>query len=214
MNIELYSQSNPVLWLIGVIAALALIIFLQRLFHLHRAQIKTSDFIRGIFTIVTKGNYVEAVSQCEETPGPVAQMVRMAILEREQGAERVRQVMQEVGLAEIPRLERNLSLLMTLGQLAPLAGLLGTVFGMMDVLNRIQLQAPQVYAGDLSSGLMSALITTAAGLAVAIPVYAGHNLLMSRVEAILLDMERTFGEVMSVLAISRVADDSGITAKP
>lgn len=199
MNIDLYNQSNPVLLLIGIIAVLALIVFLQRLFHLHRAQIKTTDFIRGIFTIVGKGNVVEAVSQCEETPGPVAQMVRMAILEREQGPDRVRQVMQEVGLAEIPRLERNLSLLMTLGQIAPLAGLLGTVFGMMDMLGMINTQAPQVYASDVSGGLMSALMTTAAGLGVAIAVYAGHNLLVSRVEAILLDMERVFSEVLSLI---------------
>lgn len=199
MQIDVAGQGGPVLWLIGFIGAIALILFLQRLFHLHRAQIKTDDFIRGIFNIVNKGNIVEAVSQCEETPGPVAQMMRMAILEREQGPERVRQAMQEVGLAEIPRLERNLSLLLTLGQLAPLAGLLGTVLGMIDVLAMINARAPQVYAGDLSGGLLTALMTTAAGLAVAIPVYAGHNFLLSRVESILLDMERVFGEVMLLM---------------
>lgn len=196
MQIDVTGQGGPVLWLIGVIGTIALILFLQRLFHLHRAQIKTDDFVRGIFNIISRGNIVEAVSQCEETPGPVAQMMRMAILEREQGPERVRQAMQEVGLAEIPRLERNLSLLLTLGQVAPLAGLFGTVLGMMDVLTLINVHAPQVYAGDLSGGLLTALMTTAAGLAVAIPVYAGHNLLLSRVESILLDMERVFGEVM------------------
>lgn len=196
MQIDVSSQGGQVMGLLAFIGATALIIFLQRLFHLHRAQIKTDDFIRGIFNIVHRGNIVEAVSQCEETPGPVAQMVRMAILEREQGPERVRQVMQEVGLAEIPRLERHLPLLMTLGQLAPLAGLLGTVLGMLQVLTVIQMEAPQVYASDLSGGLLAALLTTAAGLAIAIPVYAGHNLLVSRVDAILLDMERVFGEVM------------------
>lgn len=187
------------MWVIVMIGTSAAIIFLQRLFHLHRAQIKTTDFIRGIFNIVSRGNIVEAVSQCEETPGPVAQMVRMAILEREQGSERVRQVMKEVGLAEIPRLERNLSLLKTLGQIAPLAGLLGTVLGMMQVLASAALQAPQVYAGDLDVGLWQALLTTAAGLAAGIAIHAGHNLLVSRVESILIDMERVFGEVMMMV---------------
>ena len=100
MQIDVAGQGGPVLWLIGFIGAIALILFLQRLFHLHRAQIKTDDFIRGIFNIVNKGNIVEAVSQCEETPGPVAQMMRMAILEREQGPERVRQAMQDLGIDE------------------------------------------------------------------------------------------------------------------
>jgi len=196
---------GPVMYLVAAIALAAALIFIQRAFHLHRAQIKTGDFIRGIFNIVSKGNIVEAVSQCEETPGPVAQMVRMAVLEREQGPERVRQAMQEVGLAEIPRLEKNLSLLMTLGQLAPLAGLLGTVLGMMQMLAAMMANAPQIYAEDLSAGLFSALLTTAAGLAVAIPVHAGHQFLVSRVESILLDMERVFGEVMMMARSTSVS---------
>jgi biopolymer transport protein ExbB len=196
MKYDMLVQGGPALWLILLISAVAGVVFLQRFFELHRAQIKTGDFIRGIFNIVKKGNIVEAVSQCEETPGPVAQMVRMAILEREQGPDRVRQVMQEVGLVEIPRLEKNLTLLLTLAQLAPLAGLLGTVLGMLSSLQVMIQDAPQVYSGDLSQGLWSALLTTAAGLAVAIPIYAGYNLLTSRVESILLDMDQVFGEIM------------------
>lgn len=194
-------QGGPAMWLILVLSAIAGIIFLQRAFHLHRAQIKAGDFIRGIFTIVGKGNIVEAVSQCEETPGPVAAMVRMAVLEREQGPERVRQVMTEVGLAEIPRLERNLSLLLTLAQLSPLVGLLGTVLGMLHSLQVMMSQAPQVYAIDLSAGLWTALLTTAAGISVAVPIYAGYNFLVSRVESIVLDMERVFGEVMVMIPV-------------
>jgi len=196
---DIFRQGGLAMWLILAISVIAGIVFLQRFFHLHRAQIKTTDFIRGIFTIVGKGNLVEAVSQCEETPGPVAQMVRMAILEREHGPERMRQAMQEVGLAEIPRLEKNLTLLLTLAQLAPLAGLLGTVLGMLNSLHVMTTQAPQVYAADLAGGLWTALLTTAAGIAVAIPIYAGYNFLTSRVESILLDMERVFGEVMLML---------------
>jgi len=196
-------QGGPAMWLIMVISVAAGVIFLQRAFHLHRAQIKSTDFIRGIFTIVNKGNIVEAVSQCEETPGPVSAMVRMAILEREQGPERVRQVMQEVGLAEIPRLERNLSLLLTAAQLAPLTGLLGTVLGMLRSLQIMMNQAPQVYASDLSAGLWTALLTTAAGIAVAIPTYAGYNFLVSRVELIVLDMEQVFGEVMQLVSVTK-----------
>lgn len=200
ININIVTQGGPALWLVAGIALVALLVFLQRFFYLHRAQIKTTDFMRGILNIVNKGNIAEAVSQCEETPGPVAQMVRVAVLEREYGAERVREAMREVGLAEIPRLERNLGLLLTLGKLAPLAGLLGTVLGMMQVLAVVNAQAPQVYVGDLSGGLLTAMLTTAAGLMVAIPVYAGHNLLRGRVEALLLDMEQAFGEVMILLA--------------
>ncbi len=202
-------KGGPVMWLILGISIFAMILFVRRALHLHRAQIKSTDFIRGIFTIVGKGNIVEAVSQCEESPGPVAQMLRMAILEREHGQERVRQAMQEVGLAEVPRLEANLGVLLTLAQVAPLAGLLGTVIGMMQSLKVLMVMSPQVYAGDLSGGLWTALLTTAFGLSVGISIYIGYNFLVSRVEAILLDMERAFGEIM--LMLPRTGDNSNHT---
>lgn len=199
ITFHLMEKGGPVMWLIFAISLFAALLFIRRALHLHRAQIKTTDFIRGIFTIVGKGNIVEAVSQCEETPGPVAHMLRMAILEREHGPERVRQAMQEVGLAEVPRLEANLGILLTLAQVAPLAGLLGTVLGMMETLKMLMDLSPQVYAGDLSGGLWTALLTTAFGLTVGICIYIGYNFLVSRVESILLDMERAFGEIMQVL---------------
>jgi len=199
MTFHLMEKGGPVMWLILAISLFAALLFIRRALHLHRAQIKTTDFIRGIFTIVGKGNIVEAVSQCEETPGPVAHMLRMAILEREHGPERVRQAMQEVGLAEVPRLEANLGILLTLAQVAPLAGLLGTVLGMMESLRILMELSPQVYAGDLSGGLWTALLTTAFGLTVGICIYIGYNFLVSRVESILLDMERAFGEIMQLL---------------
>ena len=197
--LELFHRGGPTMWVIGAISVLALMIFLQRLFHLHRAQIKTGDFLSGIFTVMGRGNAVEAISICEETPGPVAQIVRAAILERGGGRDRIQQVMEEIGLAEIPRLEKNLLMLLTLAQIAPMAGLLGTVLGMMQVLLEIQEKAPLIHAGDLGGGLWQALISTAAGLTVAIPAYAGYNFLVGRVETILLDMERAFAEVVVFL---------------
>jgi biopolymer transport protein ExbB len=199
VSFHVMDAGGPVMWLILAISLFAGILFVRRVLHLHRAQIKTTDFIRGIFTIVSKGNIVEAVSQCEETPGPVAQMIRMAILEREHGPERVRQAVQDVGLSEVPRLEANLGVLLTLAQVAPLAGLLGTVLGMLQSLQVMMALSPQVYAGDLSGGLWTALLTTAFGLASGISIYVGYNFLVSRVEAILLDMERAFGEIMLLL---------------
>ena len=162
--LELFHKGGPTMWAIGAISFFALTIFLQRLFYLHRAQIKTGDFLSGIFTVMGRGNAVEAVSICEETPGPVAQIVRAAILERGGGRDRIQQVMEEVGLAEIPRLEKHLLLLLTMAQVAPMAGLLGTVLGMMQVLLEIQQKSPLIHAGDLGGGLWQALISTAAGL--------------------------------------------------
>jgi biopolymer transport protein ExbB len=142
---------------------------------------------------------VEAVSICDQTEGPVARMVRAAVLELEGGLPRVREVMEQAGLAELPRLERNLALLLALAQSAPIAGLLGTVLGLMNILRTIMEKAPLVHAGDLGAGMWQALVTTAAGLLIALPAYAGYNFLVSRVDSIVLDMERSCVEFQAVV---------------
>ena len=111
--------------------------------------------------------------------------------------------------AEIPRLERGLSLLITIAQITPLLGLLGTVLGMMNTLLIMHQQAPLVHSGDLTGGLWLALTSTAAGLIVAIPAYAGHNFLVSRVEEILLDMERSSSEILDYLTRRGELTDEG-----
>ncbi len=196
---------GPVMWLLLGISGLAGFIFFERLVQLHRAQIKTGDFLRGIGNVLGRSGLpppaavVEAVSICDQTAGPVARMVRAAVLALEGGPARVRDAMEQAGLAELPRLERNLGLLLALAQSAPIAGLLGTVMGLMTILRTITEKAPLVHAGDLSGGLWQALATTAVGLGIALPAYVGYNFLVSRVDGIVLDMERSCVEFQAVV---------------
>ena len=200
---DLIEKGGPVMWLLLTCSFLAGIIFLERLFHLHRAQINASDFLKGIYNILRRNNVVEAVSICEETPGPVAFIVRAAVLCHDESRETIAQAVQEAGLAEVPRLERNLNMLLTIAQVAPLIGLLGTAVGMMEALSSIELQSPLVHSGDISAGLWQALITTVSGLAIAIPAYVAYNFLLGRVEGIVLDMERASGQILSFLLNQR-----------
>jgi biopolymer transport protein ExbB len=196
----LIENGGPVMWLLLVCSVLAGMIFLERLLHLHRAQIGAEDFLNGIFNIVNRNNIAEAVSICDETPGPVAHIARAAVLQHQGSREAIAHQIVEAGTAEIPRLERNLNVLLTLAQVAPLLGLLGTVLGMMRVLLTVEEKAPLVHAGDLAGGLWQALITSAAGLAVAIPTYVAYNFLAGRVETIVLDMERASCRILGFLA--------------
>lgn len=205
---ELMDKGGPVMWLILACSLLAGVIFLERLLQFHRAQIHASDFLKGIYTILRRGNVAEAASICEETPGPVAYIVRSAILCHDESRETVSQTIHDAGLAEIPRLERNLNMLLTIAQVTPLLGLLGTVVGMIDTMSAIELAAPLVHSGDLGRGLWQALITTAAGIAVAIPTYVAYNFLVGRMDAIILDMERASGEILSFL-MSRRSEPRG-----
>jgi biopolymer transport protein ExbB len=139
------------------------------------------------------------MSICDATPGPVSRLVKTAILNRDQGRERVREAIEEAGLTEVPRLEEKLNLLATIAQLAPLLGLLGTVFGFMSVFSDLEAAGLTANVGLLSKGIWQAMICAAAGLAVAIPTHAGYNYLVSRVNYIVLDMERAATEIVKIV---------------
>jgi biopolymer transport protein ExbB len=196
------TQGGPVIWLILLAAAIALATFIERVLYCHRSQINSAEFLNGVRTVLKRDNVVEAISICDATPGPVARIVKTAILNRDRGRDRVREAVEEAGLTEVPRLEEKLNLLATIAQIAPLLGLLGTILGFMDMFR--QLQADGLYAHisgehSLADGIWHALICAAAGIGVAIPVHAGYNYLVSRINKIVLDMERAAAEIVNIV---------------
>ena len=201
--VELFGQGGAVLWIIFGCGIAAFVVFIERSLHLHRARILFEDFLKGIFNILRRSNVDEALTICDETPGPVAYIIRIAILHREADREEMRTAIKDAGTAEISRLERRLVLIATVGQIAPLLGLLGTVIGLVDCLLSLQIAAPLVQSADIFGGVMKALLTTGAGLMVAIPCYAGFNLLVVKIDRLVLDMEKASSEIVSFLMAQR-----------
>jgi biopolymer transport protein ExbB len=195
----LLTNGGPVIWLILFAAAIALAVFIERVLYCHRSQINSAEFLNGVRTVLKRDNVVEAISICDATPGPVARIVKTAILNRDRGRDRVREAVEEAGLIEVPRLEEHLNLLATIAQIAPLLGLLGTILGFMDIFGRIQEVGLYANIGQLSHGVWQALICAAAGIAVAIPVHAAYNYLVSRINKIVLDMERAAAEIVNIV---------------
>jgi biopolymer transport protein ExbB len=195
-------NGGPVIWLILIAAAIALVVFIERALFCHRAQINSAEFLNGVRNVLKRDNVVEAISICDATPGPVARLVKAAVINRDKGRDRVREAVEEAGLIEVPRLEEKLNLLATIGQISPLLGLLGTIIGFIRIF--IQLQADGAYAHmwgehSLSVGVWQALICAAAGIALAIPVHAGYNYLVSRVNKIVVDMEQAAAEIVNIV---------------
>lgn len=203
---EMMSKGGLIMWPLLICSISAAVLFLERVFHLHRAQIKQDDFLNGIYTIVNRGNTAEAVSICDQTPGPVAHIVRIGLLHSDESPGELKQTINKAGLGEIPRLEKNLGGLLTVAQIAPLLGLLGTVIGLVQVFVVMETHAPLAQIGDLSQGIWQALITTAVGLAVSIPAFVGYNFLLSRVESITLSMEYAAEDIYRFLVYDRVED--------
>ena len=195
----LLANGGPVIWLILSAAATAAVVFVERALFCHRSQINSAEFLNGVRTVVKRGNVVEAISICDATPGPVARLVKAAILNREHGRERVREAVEEAGLTEVPRLEEKLNLLATIAQIAPLLGLFGTVVGFIDIFGQVEQSGLYANVQLLSHGVWKALICAAAGIGVAIPAHAGYNYLVSRVNKIVLDMERAAAEIVNII---------------
>src|SRR5438874_5610456 len=196
----LLSKGGPMAWLLLIMSAVVIVVFVERLLHYHRAQINSAEFLNGVRNVLKRDNVVEALSICDATPGPVARLVKTAILNRDRGREGVRDALEEAGLLEVPRLEDKLTLLATIAQVAPLMGLLGTVMGFMNMFHHLQLAGTFATPNQLAGDIWQALICMAAGLAVAIPTYAGYNYLINRVNSIVLDMEKASTEILNIVA--------------
>lgn len=191
-------QGGPLMWLILLNGIIAIGIFLEKWFNYHRAHINTTDFVAGIKNALKRGNVTEASTLCDDTPGPVAEVVKAGITNRDRVREEVREAMEDAARIEIARLERRLVVLATIAQITPLLGFLGTVFGMIAMFRQIQnvtLPSP----GQLAGGVWEALLTTAGGLIIAVPTYVAYNYLVSRVQNLVLDMERAANEMIGFL---------------
>ncbi len=193
------ADGGPMIWLILATSAVAMAVFLERLLQYHREQINSTEFLNGVRNVLKRDNVVEALAICDATPGPVARLVKVAILNRDRGRDGVREALEDAGSLEVPRLEEKLNLLATVAQIAPLMGLLGTVMGFINVFQELQDAGLAAHVGQLSKGIWPALICTAAGLAVSIPSYAGYNYLVGRVNAIVVDMEQVSTEVLNIV---------------
>ena len=190
------------MWLILIAAATAAVVFAERALYCHRSQINSAEFLNGVRTVMKRGNVVEAIAICDATAGPVARLVKAAILARDLGRDRVREAVEEAGLVEVPRLEEKLNLLATIAQIAPLLGLFGTIVGFIDVFGQIEQAGLYAHIEMLSHGVWKSLICAAGGIAVAIPAHAGYNYLVSRVNKIVLDMERAAAEIVNIVSES------------
>src|SRR6476661_113383 len=147
---SMLANGGMMLWVILIVSAVAVAVFTERFLHYHTAQINSTEFLNGVRTVLKRDNVVEALSICDATPGPVARLVKTAILNRDQGRERVRESLEEAGLAEVPRLEEKLNLLATIAQIAPLMGFLGTVLGFMQTFSIMTEAGLNAHVGKFS----------------------------------------------------------------
>jgi biopolymer transport protein ExbB len=193
---QMMKEGGPVMWIILACSLIAVYFFLEKWFQFHREQINVKELVKGLINVLKRDGFIEAVSLCDNTPGPVARILAAAILAYERGDDDLRQAIEDANMEEIPKLEKHVDLLATIGYIAPLLGLLGTVLGLMGVFQTMHTKSVYLSAADLSSYINMALITTASGLCVAIPCYIAYNYLTSRIHSICQEMEKAASEII------------------
>ena len=197
--LELMQKGGPAMWGILALSIVGVAVFLERLVYLHRAQVRVGEFLRGLANLVRDDRLEEVRKQCLATPGPVARVALSAVLARDCPRAELRDIVQEAGQLEVPRLERHLSLLGGIAYAAPLLGLLGTVLGLLEAFYLVSTQGGYATVADLSGAVYQSLISEAAGLAAAIPALIAAGYLNARVQVLVHDMERAGIEMVNLL---------------
>lgn len=200
-NLSLLERGGPVMWVLLLLGALGLVLFVERMLYLHRGQIRSTEFLDGVKNILAQRRMAEALTVCEEAPGPVAAVVKAALLHSEDDEVRMRYAVQDAAVVELPALERRLGALAAIAHVAPLIGLLGTVLGMATTFQAFMEGGHYATAQALATGMWQALITAGSALALAIPAHLAHHLLYGRVRAIVRDVEWAGNEIMRYLLI-------------
>lgn len=201
--LNIFWEGGVLMFPIMAVSIVAVAITLERFYTLRRATIDTREFMDAMRTVLRQNRVQEAIAICDETDAPVARIMKAGILKHNRSKEDIREAIEDAGHLEIPRLERYMSALATCANIAPLLGLLGTVQGMIKAFAQIQHKQGQVNPSDLAEGIGNALITTAAGLTVAIPALVVYNYFVTRVENMILEMEISSSELVELLTKHR-----------
>lgn len=174
---------EPVLWLLIALGIASVVVYFERLLELRRSQIDWQDFVNGATNILDQGNIEEALSICEDTPAPVANIVATAIRNRDASERSLKEAVDSQKRAESSRLARRLSILSTIGEIAPILGLFGTILGFIKAIMLVEGQEV-VARADLMNVTLTALVSTAFGLGVMIPVLVMSAQLRNRMNRI------------------------------
>lgn len=207
-------ELNLILWVIGGCSVLSFAIFLERIRHLSRSEVDTNHLLIQLRQAISSGNRVEAVRICEDTGGTVARIIQAGISRYSRGRKQVESAMEIRGMVEIAKLERNAKVLSIIAHIAPLIGLLGTVLGFIQAFSEMRLAGMvDISATRIGEAMEYALVTTAAGLVVAIPTVVAYNYIVSRIQGFVLEIQTTSSEIIDLLE-SQSEEGWGISSPP
>ena len=202
---ELFTRGGPVMYAILLCSIASLAIILEKLFLLRATKKRMDAFQVRIQGILKYGHLDEVERRAREQPNPLARIFLAGLEKMGQGESRIKEAIQYAGEKEARRLESHIAGLATIVAGAPLLGFLGTVLGMIKAFQQIELLGGNVNASVLAGGIWQAMLTTAAGLTVAVPTLFAHNWIMSRIRAMVEELEEASQTLLD--SLHPAADD-------
>ncbi|MFP4430250.1 MAG: MotA/TolQ/ExbB proton channel family protein [Spirochaetaceae bacterium] len=204
--LALLDRGGLLMYAILGLSIIAVAIAVERLLYLQKIKGDEGLLLARLKSTLEKGHFDEALSICEANPTPFANLMKVAIEHRHYSQESIKDAITDAANMEIPRLERYLSFLGTIAHIAPLLGLLGTVTGNIRAFGVLgEFEAAGGNPALLAQGISEALLTTAAGLVVAIPSIIFYNYLVSRVNHMIIRVENRVTELVLLIKGDRRA---------
>lgn len=181
-----------------IASIIGLVFIIERLWTLSRARTNVKGLMMRVIRALREGGVESALHECEKTRGPIAAILHSGLMRASRGPDAVEKAITTAGTIEMSFLERGLIAIATVGNVAPLLGFLGTVSGMISAFAAIA-AAEQVSAKLVARGIQEALITTATGLMIAIPMNIMHNFFVSQIDRFIIEMEEASAELIDEL---------------
>lgn len=211
--VELYWTGGVFMHPILLCSIIGLAIIIERLFFFAKARTNTGRLMNELLRVLHDEGFDNAQRMLHGTRGPIAAVLHSGLARAKQGPEAVEKAITTAASIETALLERGLIWLATVANIAPLLGFLGTVSGMIHAFEAIA-AAEEVSARLVATGIYEALITTAAGLIVAIPVQTAHNYFVSRIDKFVIDMEESGAELIDAVTAPQKPWEPALTAVP
>ncbi|MBZ0269152.1 MotA/TolQ/ExbB proton channel family protein [bacterium] len=196
--VEQFQKGGPFMWPLLALLIFGIGVMIERFWTLGRARTNVRNLMNRVLSALRGEGIEAAIEVCEGTRGPIPAILHAGLRRSNISVDATEKAIESAGVVELSFLERGLLILATIANVAPLLGFLGTVSGMVAAFDAIA-AADQVNAKLVASGISEALLTTMAGLLVAIPMSMGHNYFVSQIDKFVIEMQETSADLVDTL---------------
>ena len=199
MFVSLIIKGGPIMIPIVLGSIIALAIILERLWTLWRIRLNISQFAQEVFLSLERGQFQKALERCDKVRHPIADVFKLGILNRTLKREEIESMMEREGDEQVQYLERYLGALLIIIGVEPMLGFLGTIVGLIQAFMAWEQLGSNITVSALAAGIYQAMITTAAGLIVAIPAFILYHLIFGKIRAYAQEITYYGNELVDIL---------------